>query len=155
MDGSDGPATAAALGALRDPAAGVREAASTYSPAPAEGSGALLRVGRVGDADLHVRRMAGLALSEMPADEAAGAAVWAMATRNDNNGDPLLGEAAVVAAARNDLSFLRRRVIEAADHAARFRTGGLGLADRAFPGADRPDRRGSLSAVMRPARSAN
>jgi putative membrane-bound dehydrogenase-like protein len=111
----DGPAPAAlhavwalrGLGAPADPLAhpspAVRRAAVLGLPPAAK----ILEGKLLEDPDAQVRLAALLALSELPADDAAGAAVFAMLRKPENAHDKWIPDAATAAAARHDGGFLR------------------------------------------------
>ena len=105
------PETSAPLSAvwaaLQHPSAGVRRAGVMVLPRTATALRALLDRKLLSDSDAQVRLAALLACSEMPASEAAGAAVFAMLQEPRNSGDRWIPEAATSAAARNDAYFLK------------------------------------------------
>jgi len=107
LDGKDKRSTTAAVAALKHPSAGVRRAAAMVLPRDETGRKALLAANALNDADAQVRMAALLALSEMPANEAAGAATFAMLQESQNSGDRWIPDAVTAAAARNDASFLK------------------------------------------------
>src|SRR5205085_12249663 len=77
LDGSDADATAVAVQALGHPSAGVRKTTLAVLPRTAESAAAVLKGKVLDDRDPVVRKAALLALSEMPASEEAGQAVYA------------------------------------------------------------------------------
>src|SRR5690606_11017703 len=97
LDGSHAEALAAAQEALRHPSAGVRANAAKVLPATAASVAALLPL--LQDADLQVRLAALVALGEMPATDAAGAAIYGLLERPENAGDRWLREAGALAGA--------------------------------------------------------
>ncbi len=107
LDGTDGASLAAAVGALKHPAAGVREATLQVLPRTHESLQAILAAQLLADPDLHVRRVAFLAVADMPPSPPAAQAVWAALQSEENFRDNWLRDAATAAAARNDLSFLQ------------------------------------------------
>jgi putative membrane-bound dehydrogenase-like protein len=106
LDGSHGDATAAAVGALRHPSAGVRRNAVQVLPANGATMTAILDAKLLEDYDSQVRLQTLLALSDMPANADAGRAVSKFFTRPENVGDRWLMEAATSAAAAHAIEFL-------------------------------------------------
>jgi len=106
LDGSDPSATAAAIAALRHPAAGVRKAAAQVLPRSAESGTALLESGVLRDPDLHTRLAAILALADMPASSTTGTRLYAMSREPQNYQDVWLSRAVYVAAAHHLDGFL-------------------------------------------------
>ena len=104
---SASPATQAATTALKHPSAGVRRAAVMVLPRDNAGRDALLATKVLDDSDAQVRMAALLALSEMPASDAAGGATLAMLQASRNSDDRWIPDAATAAAARNDAGFLK------------------------------------------------
>jgi len=96
-----------AVPALKHPSAGVRRAAAMVLPQDDASRDALLASKLVEDADAQVRMAALLALSEMPASDAAGSAVFASLQDARNSEDRWIPDAATSAAARNDSAFLK------------------------------------------------
>ncbi|HLN26936.1 MAG TPA: PVC-type heme-binding CxxCH protein [Gemmataceae bacterium] len=131
LDGTHPEASAAALAALHHKSAGVRRNAiavlprNSLAPHPsslipsvrrnavavlprnAESLQALLGSGVLDDPDAQVRLAALLALSEMPADAQAGAAVARVSHNPDNIDDRWLADAATIAGAAHDVYFLK------------------------------------------------
>jgi putative membrane-bound dehydrogenase-like protein len=107
LDGSDASAVGVSATALRHPSAGVRRAASAVLPRNEASLKALLRDKLVEDPDAQVRLAALLALSELPASDAAGTAIFAMLQQPTNAEDRWIPDAAIAAAARNDAGFLK------------------------------------------------
>ena len=93
--------------ALRHPSAGVRRNAVKVLPLHADSVSLILSSGLLGDADAQVRLATLLALSDMPADPRAGAAVFDMLKRPENANDRWLPDAATAAAATHDAGFLQ------------------------------------------------
>jgi putative membrane-bound dehydrogenase-like protein len=93
--------------ALRHPSAGVRRNAVQVLPRHAVSVDLILTTGLLADADAQVRLAALLALSDMPADQRAGAAVFDMLKRPENANDRWLADAATSAAATHDAGFLQ------------------------------------------------
>ncbi|HEV8542352.1 MAG TPA: PVC-type heme-binding CxxCH protein [Verrucomicrobiae bacterium] len=106
MEGDDKVAQAT-LGALKNQSRGVRRAAVMVLAKTEKSSTALLENGLLDDPDPQVRLAAFLALSEMPASDNAGKAVFEAVAKSENSTDRWIPEAATVAAARNDASFLK------------------------------------------------
>jgi putative membrane-bound dehydrogenase-like protein len=107
LDGSDAGALAAAESALKHPSAGVRRAAEMVLPRDDGAVRALLNNKMLDDSDAQVRMAGLLAVSELPASDAAGKAVFAMLQEPRNSDDRWIPDAATAAAARNDASFLK------------------------------------------------
>ena len=107
LDGSDARATESALTALKHPSAGVRRAALRVLPRNENSLNAILSGKLLEDVDPQVRLAALLAVSEMPATDAAAAATFAMLQEPRNADDRWIPDAATCAAARNDAGFLR------------------------------------------------
>jgi hypothetical protein len=91
--------------ALGSGTAGVRKAAIEAAPRAASSVSGAIKL--LGDADLQVRKVALLALSEMPPSDAAGAAVLAVLEKRENAEDKWIVDAATIAAARHDAGFLQ------------------------------------------------
>lgn len=107
LDGSNKDANAAVVAALKHPSAGTRRAAAMTMPRNSEMCAALLDAKLLDDKDAQVRMASLLALSEMPASEAAGAAIFAMLKKDENNKDKWIPHAAISAAAKHDAAFLK------------------------------------------------
>lgn len=106
-ENADSKARRAVEAALRNPASGVRLTAATVMPRDATGRDALLKGKLLEDADAQVRMAVLLALSEMPASDAAGSLVFAALQQKRNSEDKWLPDAAAAAAGRNDAGFLK------------------------------------------------
>ena len=96
----------AALEALKHPAAGVRKAAAQVLPAGSDTAAALLAAGMLRDPDLHTRLAVVLALAEMPASPAVGAALHDESRKEENYADRWLSRAFYIAAMRHKEGFL-------------------------------------------------
>jgi len=107
LDGGNARASDAAAGALKHPSAAVRRAAAMVLPRTEASMKALLAAKLLDDPDAQARMAALLALSEMPASDAAGAATLAMLQDPRNSDDRWIPDAATAAAARNDAGFLK------------------------------------------------
>ena len=107
LDGSDSATLAAATEALKHPSAGVRRGAVMTLTRTEATAKALLDGKLLADADAQVRMAALLALSELPAVEAAGPAIFAALQEPANTDDRWIPDAAVAAAAQNDAAFLK------------------------------------------------
>ncbi len=92
--------------ALHHPASGVRRAAADVMPRTAEGARRLLESGALRDADERVRLHALLALSEMPASDEVGGALYALAGDHVVLSDRWLPDALTIAATRHGAGFL-------------------------------------------------
>ena len=112
LDGSHADATAAAVAALKHPSAGVRRNAVQVLPTTIASTESLLTSGVLSDADAQVRLATLLALSDLPATPAAGAAVVAAMQRPANIRDRWIPDAATSAAAAHDQSFLSALTIK-------------------------------------------
>jgi len=115
LDGGHAAATKAAVAALAHPSAGVRRAAAQVLPPGAETASAILAAGLVADADAQVRMRALLALADSPPSIDAAASIAAALTQPENARDRWIPDAAIAAAAANDLRFL---ISVAAQHPA-------------------------------------
>jgi putative membrane-bound dehydrogenase-like protein len=124
LDGSDAAATAAAVGALKHPAPGVRKAAAQVLPPTEATRSQILSAGLLEDRDPHTRLAAILAVSLTPASEALGGQLYRIGQEPAVASDPWLSQAVYVAAAHHRAGFLKAQ--EAAMGAAQFRA----LADR-------------------------
>lgn len=107
LEKDEGPATVAAVEALKHPSAAVRRTAITVLPRTATGVSAAFDAKLLTDADAQVRLATLLALSEMPSTERVGSAVFGFLQDPSNSEDRWLADAAATAAARNDAAFLK------------------------------------------------
>lgn len=106
LDGENRDALKAVTGALRHPSAGVRRNAVQVLPKNDVSVASIIQSGVLKDKNPQVQLMALLALAEMPPSaEAADAARIALTTTS--KGDRLLTDAAIAAAARHDIYFLK------------------------------------------------
>lgn len=105
LDGENREATKAVVGALRHPSAGVRRNAVQVLPRTESSVSAIIQSGVLKDKNPQVQLMALLALADMPASQEAADAVRLAFLAN--SGDRLLNDAAISAAARHDLHFLK------------------------------------------------
>jgi putative membrane-bound dehydrogenase-like protein len=99
LDGTNTEATAAAVGALRHPSAGVRHTALLVLPRLPASVDAMLAAGSLADKDAKVRLTALLSGAEMPASMKLGAAL--VADQAKIGTDEWLREGLVIAAARH------------------------------------------------------
>ncbi|MFO0900809.1 MAG: PVC-type heme-binding CxxCH protein [Pirellulales bacterium] len=106
LDGANPQATAAAVAALRHKSAGVRRNALQVLPREPSSTAAVLEAGLLQDVDAQVRLAAALALADLPASPAAGAAVAAALADPANAGDRWIPDALTSAAAHDSASFL-------------------------------------------------
>ncbi len=97
---------AALSDALHHPAPAVRKFAVRFLPRDQLGAEMLAAARSLHDPDAFVRREALVAASEMPPSAALGAEVLAILLAGDDLDDPWLADAALAAAARNDLVVL-------------------------------------------------
>lgn len=105
--GSDAKAAEAAVAALKHPSAGVRRAAAMVLPRNDASLNALINGKLFEDSDAQVRLASLLALSEMPVNDAAGAATFAALQSPRNTQDRWIPDAATAAGARHDAGFVR------------------------------------------------
>jgi putative membrane-bound dehydrogenase-like protein len=113
LDGSNAPALAAAVAALRHPAPSVRRNAAQVLPPTPESAKALLASGILADQDLNVRLAAFLAAAAMPASDELGAALFAQSQRSEVIADRYLPTALRIAAARHSAGFLAAELASA------------------------------------------
>ena len=104
MSSPSTPAYAAAVEALKHPAAGVRKAAAMVLPS-AQASQALLAAGLLQDPDLHTRLAAVLAVADLPTSPEIGQALYTASQRPENYGDRWLSRAIYIAANRHQKVF--------------------------------------------------
>ena len=104
---SGSPGAQAGVGGLKHRSPGVRRSAVAVLPRDEHGLAALLDSGILQDENAQVRLAALLALSEMPASEKAGSAVYQAVQDPKNTGDRWLPDAITTAAARHDSGFLK------------------------------------------------
>ncbi len=102
-----GETGSAAKSALKNPSAGVRKAAVDTLPRSSDSVAAILSAKLLDDSDPQVRKSTLLALSEMPASNEAGAAVYAAVKKPENAKDRWIPDAEAVAAAHHDVGFLQ------------------------------------------------
>lgn len=100
-------ASSAASAALSHPSAAVRKNAVAVLPPNPQSTQAILSHNLLNDPDLLVRKTALLALSQMPANDAAGKAVYEVLSRPENQRDRGILDAATIAAATHDAGFLQ------------------------------------------------
>lgn len=106
LDGENRDALKAVVGALRHPSAGVRRNAVQVLPKTEASVGAILQSGVLKDKNAQVQLMSLLALADMPpSSDAADAIRVSFATSVP--GDRWMGDAAIAAAARHDIHFLK------------------------------------------------
>ena len=106
LDGSNPAATAAAIGALRHPSAGVRRNAVQVLPATAAANAAILGADLLNDTDQQVKLAALLAISDRPSAPGVAAAVLRVLQESAGTGDRWLTDAAIAAAAQHAAPFL-------------------------------------------------
>jgi azurin len=105
LSSSSTPAHAAAVEALKHPAAGVRKAAAMVLPPAAASSQPLLASGLLQDPDLHTRLAAILAVADLPTSPEIGQALYAASQGTENFGDRWLSRALYIAANRHQKTF--------------------------------------------------
>ena len=106
MSSPSTPAYAAAVEALKHPAAGVRKAAAMVLPAAASSVQPILASGLLQDPDLHTRLAAVLAVADLPTSSEIGQALYAASQRPENVGDRWLSRALYIAANRHQKNFV-------------------------------------------------
>ena len=107
LGGSSDKEDKSAIMALKHPSAGVRRAAVTVLPRSSSSLEAILGDKMLEDSDPQVRLATLLAISEMPASDGAGLAVYTMLKDRRNSKDRWIADAATSAAARHDSAFLK------------------------------------------------
>jgi putative membrane-bound dehydrogenase-like protein len=107
LDGKNAEVTAAAVGALKHPSAGVRRNAVQVLPRTPDSVSAMLAAGLTQDADPQVRLLTLLALADQPSDERSGAAAAQVLTKAENANDRWIPDAATAAAAGSSVGFLK------------------------------------------------
>jgi putative membrane-bound dehydrogenase-like protein len=107
LEGNDRAATAAAVGALKHPAAGVRKAALQVLPGTAATVELIRSAGLLNDPDPHTRLAAILTLAQVPASDELGAALYALGKTPAVDGDDWLSQAVYVAAAQHRAGYLK------------------------------------------------
>jgi putative membrane-bound dehydrogenase-like protein len=100
------PAYAAAVAALKHPAAGVRKQAARVLPKTPAAAEAIIAANLLADPDLHTRLAAILALSDMPASPAVASALYKASKDPQNFGDSWLSRAIYLASAAHKAPFL-------------------------------------------------
>jgi putative membrane-bound dehydrogenase-like protein len=96
---------AAAVAALKHPAAGVRKAAAMVLPKTAAAASAMLAANVLQDADLHTRLAATLVIAEMPESADTSQALYRESQKTDNYTDKWLSRAFYIAALRHQKTF--------------------------------------------------
>lgn len=127
LDGSNKEASMLVEKALRHPSAAVRKNALRVLPSNQESLRAILGSGILDDSDMHTRKFAFLALSEMPFSEDAAKALLQSADKPENGNDPFLPQAVFAAVLSHPIEFAKR------DNTAALQASGdteLSLADR-------------------------
>jgi putative membrane-bound dehydrogenase-like protein len=107
LDGSNAQATAAAVAALKHPAAGVRKAAVQVLPTTPASVELIRSAGLLTDSDPHTRLAAILVLAEVPASDALGAELYAIGKTPAVDGDEWLSNAVYVAAAQHRAGYFK------------------------------------------------
>lgn len=127
LDGSNKEASMLVEKALRHPSAAVRKNALRVLPSNQESLRAILGSGILDDSDMHTRKFAFLALSEMPFSEDAAKTLLQTAEKDENGQDPFLPQAMFAAVLSHPTEFAKR------DNTAALQASGdteLSLADR-------------------------
>jgi uncharacterized protein len=120
LDGTNRQATAAAVEALRHPAAGVRKAALQVLPASAATVQQAQAAGLLQDSDGRTRLAAVLALTQVPQSESLGALLYSIGKEPAVQNDPWLSQAVIAAAATHRPGYLKAYAADVGD--AQFRT---------------------------------
>ncbi len=107
LDGSNQEALAAATAALGHPAAGVRRNAAQVLPRDQNLAGRVVDAGLLRDPDAQVKLAALLTLADAPPDANAAEAIVEELSRGSFDNDRWLADAAIAAAAKHDVAFLR------------------------------------------------
>ncbi|GAB2502573.1 PVC-type heme-binding CxxCH protein [Algoriphagus taiwanensis] len=127
LDGSNKEASMVVEKALRHPSAAVRKNALRVLPSNQESLRAILGSGVLDDPDMHTRKFAFLALSEMPFSEDAAKVLLQAADKSENGNDPFLPQAVFAAVLSHPIEFAKR------DNTAALQASGdseMSLADR-------------------------
>lgn len=106
LSGNNAEAIKAASNALTHKAAGVRKAAIEVMPATGQTGELLQKVGLLNDPSLNVRMAAMLAMVQLPATDALGAALYQAALKPENDADEWINRALFAAAAIHSAGFL-------------------------------------------------
>ncbi len=106
ITGVTGDAGAAAVEALKHPAAGVRKAAVMVLPRTVEVANAIAGAGLLQDKDLHTRLAVLLALADVPASPEVGRLLYKASADPDTFGDRWLSRAMFIAGTRHKAGFL-------------------------------------------------
>ncbi len=106
LKGTNAEAMQVAIKALSHPAAGVRKTAIEVLPRTRQGSDAIIKAGLLSDADLNVRMIALVALSEMPASDEVGRLLYTSSVDSRNLNDDWLAKALYAAANTHANGFL-------------------------------------------------
>jgi putative membrane-bound dehydrogenase-like protein len=147
LDGSNAGATAAAVGALKHPAAGVRKAAAQVLPPTAATRDQIVSAGLLEDRDAHTRLAAILAVSITPESDALGGQLYKMSLEPTVANDPWLAQAVYVAAAHHRGGFLK------AEKAAMGEAPFQALASRIAKEESTPPQPTATPAMRRPAQA--
>jgi putative membrane-bound dehydrogenase-like protein len=107
LDRSNAGVVAAVTSALTHPSASVRKAAMMVYPRLNDSAVALLNSGALKDVTLLNRKSALLSLSELPSNESAGTAIFALLCESENSDDRWILDAATAAAAKHDAGFIK------------------------------------------------
>lgn len=127
LTGENAEASAAVEKALSHPSAAVRKNALRVLPKTEASLTAILNSGVINDQDLHTRKYAFLAISDMPFSEAAAKALLEAAKNEENGKDAYLPQAVFAAVLSHPTEFAKR------DNTKALQAGGdveLSLADR-------------------------
>jgi putative membrane-bound dehydrogenase-like protein len=127
LTGENADANAAVEKALSHPSAAVRKNALRVLPKSEASLSAILASGVINDSDLHTRKYAFLAISDMPFSEAAAKALLEAAKNEENGKDAYLPQAVFAAVLSHPTEFAKR------DNTKALQAGGdteLSLSDR-------------------------
>ena len=106
LDGSNGQATAAAVAALRHPAAGVRKTALQVLPQNAQTLQQVRAAGLLNDPDPHTRLAAVLSLATQPESQELGELLYQLGKSDSVRTDHWLSQAVIAAAAKHRPGYL-------------------------------------------------
>lgn len=106
LDGANDEAYRVATEALHHPAAGVRKAAIQVLPRTPWANQAILKSQVVDDPDPHTRRVAALALADMPASAGLGARLYTLSQQDAVQQDAWLAKATFLAGSRHKDGFM-------------------------------------------------
>ncbi len=106
LSGSNAEAMQVAISALSHPAAGVRKAAVQVLPSTQQSLDAIQKVGLLNDKDLNTRMFVLAAITEMPASDAVGRALYTASIDPVNANDEWLSRALFAAVVKHEAGYL-------------------------------------------------